>query len=118
MMRLLRPRRGSKVKINKIDEFTKGWFVGDFSPAILNTKEFEIAVKWFKAGEKEPLHKQIIATEITVVIDGQIRLGGETFSKGDVITIQPGEFAEFESVTDSALVCVKTPSLPNDKVLG
>ena len=117
-MRLWRPRRGTEVKINNIDEFTKGWFVGDFSPAILNTKEFEIAVKWFKSGEKEPLHKQIIATEITVVIDGQIRLGGETFSKGDVITIQPGEFAEFESVTDSALVCVKTPSLPNDKVLG
>ena len=104
--------------INNIDEFIKGWFVGDFSPAILNTKDFEIAVKWFKAGEKEPLHKQIVATEITVVIDGQIRLGGETFSKGDVITIPPGEFAEFESLTDSALVCVKTPSLPNDKVLG
>ena len=118
MMRLLSPRRGSEVKINNIDEFTKGWFVGDFSPAILNTKEFEIAVKWFKAGEKEPLHKQIIATEITVVIDGQILLGGETFFKGDVITIKPGEFAEFESVTDSALVCVKTPSLPNDKVIG
>ena len=106
------------MKINSIDEFTKGWFVGNFSPAILSTKEFEIAVKWFKAGEKEALHKQIIATEITVVIDGQIRLGGETFFKGDVITIPPGEFAEFESVTDSALVCVKTPSLPNDKVLG
>jgi quercetin dioxygenase-like cupin family protein len=106
------------VKINSIDEFTKGWFVGDFSPAILITKEFEIAVKWFKAGDREPLHKQIIATEITVVIDGKIRLGGETFVKGDVITIPPGEFAEFESVTDSALVCVKTPSLPNDKVLG
>ncbi len=104
--------------VNNIEEFTKGWFVGNFTPTILNTEEFEIAVKWFKAGESEPLHKQIIATEITVVIDGQIRLGGETFFKGDVITIQPGEFAAFESVTDSALVCVKTPSLPNDKVLG
>jgi quercetin dioxygenase-like cupin family protein len=106
------------VIINNLDEFTKGWFVGDFSPAVLNSKDFEIAVKWFNAGEREPLHKQNIATEITVVIAGQIRLGGETFSKGDVITIPPGEFAEFESITDSSLVCVKTPSLPSDKVFG
>jgi len=104
--------------VNKMDEFIKGWFVGDFSPALLHSKDYEIAVKWFKAGEQEPLHKQIAATEITVVIEGQIRLGGEIFSKGDVITIPPGEFAEFESLTDSSLVCVKTPSLPNDKVLG
>jgi hypothetical protein len=104
--------------VNKIDEFIKGWFVGDFSPVLLHSKDYEIAVKWFKAGEKEPLHKQILATEITVVVAGQIRLGGEIFSKGDIITILPGEFAEFESITDSSLVCVKTPSLPNDKVLG
>jgi len=106
------------VIVNKMDEFIKGWFVGDFSPVLLHSKDYEIAVKEFKAGEKEPLHKQIIATEITVVIVGQIRLGGEIFSKGDVITIPPGEYAEFESITDSSLVCVKTPSLPNDKVLG
>jgi len=104
--------------VNKMDEFIKGWFVGDFSPVLLQSKDYEIAVKWFKAGEQEPLHKQITATEITVVIEGQIRLGGEIFTKGDVITIPPGEFAEFESLTDSSLVCVKTPSLPNDKVLG
>lgn len=104
--------------INRIDQFTKGWFVGNFSPVIFPSEEFEIAVKWFKAGEIEPLHKQNIATEITVVVEGQIRLGGELFSAGDIITIPPGEFAEFESITDSSLVCVKTPSLPNDKVLG
>lgn len=104
--------------VNKIEEFTKGWFVGDFSPALINSKDYEIAVKWFKAGESEPLHKQNTATEITVVITGQIRLGDEMFFRGDVITIPPGEFTEFESITDSTLVCVKTPSLPNDKVLG
>ena len=103
--------------VNNIDEFTKGWFVGNFSPVLLYSKDYEIAVKWFKKGETEPLHKQIVATEITVVVDGQIRLGNQIFSKGDVITIAPGEFAEFESITDSSLVCVKTPSLPDDKVI-
>jgi quercetin dioxygenase-like cupin family protein len=106
------------MQINRIEDFEKGWFVGNFSPSILNSRDFEIAVKWFKAGEKEPLHKQLVATEITVVIEGEIRLGEKNFVKGDLITIPPGEFAAFESITDSALVCVKTPSLPDDKVLG
>jgi len=106
------------MQVNKIDEYTKGWFVGNFSPVLIHSSDYEIAVKWFKAGEKEPLHKQIIATEITVVVAGEIRLGGKFFSQGDVVTIPPGEFAEFESITDSALVCIKTPSLPNDKVLA
>lgn len=106
------------MQINRIEEFVKGWFVGDFNPVIMHSTEFEVAVKWFKAGETEPLHKQLVATEITVVIEGEIILGGEKFTKGDVITIPPGELASFESITDSALVCVKNPSLPNDKVLG
>jgi len=106
------------MQTNKIDDFTKGWFVGNFSPALLHSRDFEVAVKWFKAGDSEPLHKQITATEITVVIEGQIKLGDKMFSRGDVITIPPGEFAAFESLTDSALVCVKSPSLPDDKVLG
>jgi quercetin dioxygenase-like cupin family protein len=106
------------MQISRIEEFVKGWFVGDFSPVILHSKEYEVAVKWFKAGEVEPLHKQLVATEITVVIEGEIRLGERSFVKGDVITIPPGEFAAFESITDSALVCVKNPSIPNDKVLG
>lgn len=106
------------MQVNKIDEFTKGWFVGNFTPVLIHSTDYEIAVKWFKAGEKEPLHKQILATEITVVVAGEIRLGGKIFSQGDVVTIPPGEFAEFESITESSLVCIKTPSLPNDKVLA
>jgi len=106
------------MQINRIEDFDKGWFVGNFSPAILHTKDFEIAIKWFKAGEKEPLHKQLVATEITVVIEGEIRLGEQRFVRGDLITIPPGEFAAFESITDSTLVCVKAPSIPKDKVLG
>jgi len=117
-MRQLNPKSGIKMQINRIEEFVKGWFVGNFSPVILHSNDYEVAVKWFKAGETEPLHKQLVATEITVVIEGEIILGGKKFIKGDVVTIPPGESAAFESVTDSALVCVKNPSLPNDKVLG
>lgn len=109
---------GGNLKVSRIEDYIKGWFVGDFSPVMMHSKDFEVSVKWFKQGDTEPLHKQRIATEITVVIEGKIKLGKSMFEKGDVVLIPPGEYAAFESLTDSALVCVKVPSLPNDKILG
>lgn len=100
-----------------LSDFKLGWIVGDFVPSLVSSKEIEIAVKYFQAGEKEPSHKQIIATEISVVVNGIIKIDGVSFESGDIIKISPGIFADFESVTDSALVCIKYPSLPNDKVL-
>ena len=101
----------------KINDFVKGWIVGDFTPSLHKNSEFEVAVKFFKQGDIEASHKQLIATEITVVIEGEVRLGGSMFKRGDVISIPPHEVAAFESLTDSSLVCIKFPSLPNDKVV-
>ena len=101
----------------RLDSFTKGWFIGNFSPTIFNSKDFEVAVKYFKPGDKEEAHMQSISTEITVVIEGNIQISSNTFTSGDIIMIPPGEFADFESITASKLVCVKFPSIPNDKIL-
>ena len=30
---------------NNLNNFIKGWFIGDFKPTILNTSDFEIAIK-------------------------------------------------------------------------
>lgn len=101
----------------KVDNFFKGWIIGDFAPSLYRNSDFEIAIKFFSKGEKEAFHKQLIATEITVVIEGKIRLGNTFFERGDVISIPPNEVADFESLTDSSLVCIKFPSIPNDKVV-
>jgi quercetin dioxygenase-like cupin family protein len=103
--------------VNNISEFTKGWIIGNFDPSLIKMREIEIGVKFFKKGEVELLHMQIVATEITIVIDGQIEMNGNRFSSGQVITIPPGEPADFLAITDGTLVCVKTPSIPEDKVV-
>jgi hypothetical protein len=104
------------VKIHRLDHFVKGWLVGNFEPSLFRNETLEVGVKYFEAGQREASHKQLVATEITVVISGSVILGGETFQQGDIVVIQPGEFADFQSVTDSALVVLKFPSIPDDKV--
>ena len=101
----------------KLEDFKLGWVVGDFNPALIHSKDVEMAIKHFRKGEIEPSHKQIIATEITIVVSGEIRLGEGKYRADDIVIIPPGVYADFEALTNCSLVCIKYPSLPNDKVL-
>jgi len=103
-------------KLN-VNDFFGGWFIGDFDPAMFRNQHLEVGVKFFKAGDTEPSHKQILATEITVVNEGQIRVGRLLLQAGEIVVIYPGEYADFEALTNGSLTCVKFPSIPSDKVL-
>lgn len=91
--------------------------MGDFKPSLFQNKFLEVGVKFFQAGDKERSHKQLVATEVTVVIEGTVRIEDLILNAGDVLVIYPGEFADFEALTNGSLTCVKFPSIPSDKVL-
>ena len=103
------------MKVLNLKSMVKGWFVGDFEPTVLKTKNFEVAVKYYKKGDYEKAHVHKIATEITVVVSGQVRMGGLLFFEGDIITIEPGEHTDFVALEDTTTVCVKVPSVKGDK---
>lgn len=102
----------------KLQDMFKGWFVGDFSPTVLRTEACEVAVKSYKAGEKEQLHHHKVATEVTLVLTGRVRMCGKEWSAGDIVVLEPGEATDFEALTDAVNVVVKTPGAKNDKYLG
>ena len=103
-------------KLN-LSNFIRGWFVGNFEPTLFKSEDLEVGVKFFLPGDREDSHKQIISTEITVICDGSVRVGKHFLEAGEVLIIYPGEFADFEAFSSGSLVCVKFPSLPNDKIL-
>lgn len=100
-----------------LNSFTGGWVVGDFNPSLFKSDCMEVGVKKFLLGDRELSHKQLIATEITIIISGKVRIGKEIFVEGDVVVIPPGEYADFEALSDGSLTCIKFPSIPSDKVL-
>jgi hypothetical protein len=106
------------VLIEKLSAMKLGWFVGNFSPSVLKTDLFEIAFKEYNRGDTEPYHHQLSAIEITLITSGRARMGSNYVSKGDIITIHPLEVVDFEALTPVALIAIKLPSLPNDKVQG
>jgi quercetin dioxygenase-like cupin family protein len=106
------------MKITKLADMRLGWFIGDFEPVVHRTSDFEASVKYFKIGESEPRHYQRVATEITVIITGTAKIENYMLGPGDIITIEPNEPADFIAITDVALIAIKFPSIPSDKVLS
>ena len=99
----------------KLDAFTKGWFVGNFNPTLLATDAAEVAVKHYRAGESEGAHYHKVATELTLVVSGRVRMSGEEFGPGEIIKIEPGQATDFVPLTDATTVVVKVPCVSGDK---
>jgi quercetin dioxygenase-like cupin family protein len=106
------------MKHAKLADMVKGWFVGDFDPVVLRSTAVEVAVKHYRAGDREDLHHHRVATEVTVIVSGSVRMLGRTWGAGDIVVIEPGEATAFEALTDVVNVVVKLPSAKDDKFLG
>ena len=105
------------MEYSNLDDMFKGWFVGDFSPTALSTSACEVAVKRYKAGDKEGLHFHKIGTEVTVILFGSASMNGVVLNEGQIVRINPGESTDFMAITDVTTVVVKTPSVIDDKYI-
>jgi hypothetical protein len=103
--------------INSLKNMVRGWLIGDFSPSVVKTKDFEVAVKRYQSNDYESRHVHNKATEITVVVSGLVRMNGEDFGPDSIIMLNPGESSDFLAVEDAVTVCVKFPSVTGDKFL-
>lgn len=103
--------------MKNVSEFTKGWFIGNFEPSLLKTTDFEVAIKEYKAGTVEDEHFHKEAIEFTIVLDGTITMNGVEHNRNDICLIEKNETNIFESITDSRLLVIKTPSVNGDKYI-
>ena len=94
-----------------------GWFIGDFEPTAWKTAGFEVAVKEYKAGDKEPKHLHKIAVEFTVIVRGKVLMNGVEHGEGDIVRVYAGQATDFEALEDTITVVVKKPSVKGDKYL-
>jgi hypothetical protein len=106
------------MKVFDLDQMVKGWFVGNFNPTVLSTNAVEIAVKKYMAGEYESPHYHKIATEITVISDGEVKMNGIHYKSGSIIVIEPNQVTDFMAITNVTTTVVKFPGTNDDKYLG
>lgn len=104
-------------KYHRLPDFTRGWFIGDFEPAIMRTKDFEISIISHVENEVSQQHLHTSSTEINVVVSGSLRVNGRVLNQGDIFVYEPYEVSDVQFLANSTLCVVRVPSAPNDKVL-
>ena len=102
---------------HKLEDMIKGWFVGSFSPTAYKTEACEVAVKNYVNGDSEAPHYHKIATELTIIAVGKVKMFDSIYSTGDIIVVEPFDSTSFEALQDTITVVIKTPSITGDKYL-
>ncbi len=105
------------MKLYNLKNFKLGWFIGDFEPTIISTKDVEVSVKRYKAGEYDKKHYHKVADEITVIIQGEGLVNGVKYSANDILHMEKNDAADFLALTDIVTCVIKLPSVIGDKYI-
>jgi anti-sigma factor ChrR (cupin superfamily) len=105
------------MQLFNLKDYTGGWVIGDFDPALFHTKDIEIGIKSYLEGSYEQRHTHKIVTEYTIIVKGSVIMNNTQYDTGDIIRIDPEESTDFLALKDTITCVIKTPSIPSDKYL-
>lgn len=94
-----------------------GWFVGGFEPTAFYTKDFEVNYRIHPAGQKWDWHYHTEVTEINLLIRGKMKIQDRELNDGDIFIIEPYEITDPVFIEDCEIICVKTPSAKDKRVI-
>ena len=108
-------RKFGTIKQNKLENMTRGWCIGDFSPSILKTELFEVGYLKHSKDEMWPAHLHKKADEYNILIKGKMTINNETIEKGDIFVVPKGMLTSAKFLEDCEILCIKVPSNTKDK---
>ena len=103
------------MKSDNINNFYKGWFIGHFQDAMLDSLNFEAGVKYFKSGESNPPHFHKRHKEINFVFSGKVSFNDIVFLPGSIVIVEEGECSNFICIEDCCVLVLRDGSDPSDK---
>lgn len=101
--------------VQNIGNFKNGWFIGDFEPSLLKTKNFEVSIQFHPKGFVGKKHYHKLYTEYNLIISGKMKIENKELTKGDIFVYLPDEISNCEFLEDTTLVIVRDGSDPKDK---
>ena len=101
--------------INPTD-FIRGWMIGDFEPNIKRTTAYEVGVLTFARGHHISFHYHKHLKEVNFLVKGSLLLSERLICAGDYFVFEKNAIACPKAVEDCIIVCIKTPSVPTDKI--
>ncbi len=109
--------------IDKQQQNSRGWLVGQFMNEPFKDNNIEIYYKTFLKGPSlDKLHRHPIGYEYLIVLEGKanFKIGDDILliKKGDYLKI-PSNIPDqlLEIIEDLIIMGIRTPSIPNNKIL-
>ena len=109
--------RALDLKRLKLDDFFKGWLVGDFEPNLFRRSDIEVGVHFLESGYVDEPHFHMKSTEFNLVVQGRVKVGEEFFETNEIFVIEPGEHPEVSGQKNSIILVIRDASFPSDKTL-
>jgi len=106
------------VKIFNLDNYTRGWIIGDFEPSLLKNTGVELAVMNRKKGVGvHDFHYHELCTEINVLIKGRMMINDRVIHENEIFVFNPRVPSIYEYLEDCTFVVFKNKSSIYDKII-
>jgi translation initiation factor IF-1 len=105
------------MKVDRIENFLNGWFVGSFTPTTYDTTKFEVAYKKHKKDEIYDCHYHKVGTEINLLIRGKMSIQDVELNDGDIFILQPYEISNPVFFSDCEVLVIRNISGIKDKFI-
>ena len=105
------------MQIYKLNDMKDGWFIGNFLPSALKTKDFEVCYKKHTKNEFWDKHYHEKIHEVNLLVKGKMLINDIELNEGDIFIIEPYYVSKPTFLEDCELVIVKTPSITDDKII-
>lgn len=101
----------------QINEYVRGWLIGNFEPSIMKTTEYEIGIMSHFTGEHHGFHYHQHLTEFNILLSGKILLNNIPINAGTIFIMNKNIIACSKFLEDCKILCIKVPSVPGDKTI-
>lgn len=110
--------KGLNVDIYNLENFTRGWFIGDFEPSLLKNSGIELAVMNKKKGVGiDDFHYHENCIEINILIKGKMKINNKLIKENNIFVFNPYVPSVYEYLEDCTFVVFKNKPSNNDKVI-
>ena len=88
--------------------YLNGWFIGNFLPNLIFSKEIEVGIKTIKKDTQPDYHYHKIKTEYTILLNGMIKClsNNQIVTPGQTIIIKPYEKNDQLFIEESLIMLV------------
>jgi hypothetical protein len=104
------------MRVFNINQFTKGWIVGNFNPSVFKSEEIEVAHHFHKRGFVSELHYHTKSEELSYIVTGKAYVDDNIIEAGCGWVYEAYECSNVIFLEDTNLIVIRTPSV-NDKVI-